>query len=344
MADENHAIVVGLNHYPGITPLEGPENDAIWFHDWLLKNGLVDKDRATLILSSAFAPPAAQSLDAMPDTGAIDRAFERLLRIGVQDDRVGKRLYLFFSGHGFGPDLDEAALLMANCEASIGITGHYINAVQYANFFAKAAYFDEIVLFMDCCRDDLWQAPPRQAPWQRSPNPDGADVKRFYGLATKWARKAREAAPPGGGPVHGHFTRALKAAFEGGAVDQNKDLTTGSVRAFCLSWVQSVLKPELAAQNAPVPEPQFVQKDDFVLARGLATGLTTVTVTFKPASQAAKAGYTLLGGKPQKLVANDTGANPWVHHLDFGHYSIFDPAGNQVAEFDTLGVDVPLNV
>jgi hypothetical protein len=144
--------------------------------------------------------------------------------------------------------------------------------------------------------------------------------------------------------VHGHFTRALQAALEGGAADKDQKLTTSSVLAFCTNYVQVVIKPDLVKQNVEVPEPQFVQKDEFVIATGVNPTLTTVTVTFKAASQAAKSGFTLLGGKPQKLVANTMGADPWVHHLDFGHYSIFDPAGTQVAEFDTLGVDVPLDV
>jgi hypothetical protein len=343
MADENYAIVVGLNHYPGITPLLGPENDAKWFHGWLIKNGLVEKKNATLILSSAFTA-APLTIEAKPDTVAIDQAFERLLRIGVANDKVGKRLYLFFSGHGFSPGLNDAALLMANCEASLGITGHYVNAVHYADFFAKAAYFDEIALFMDCCRDDLWQAPVRIAPWQVLRSVDGANVKRFYGLATKWARKAREAATPAG-PVHGHFTRALQAALEGGAVGKDTKLTTGALLAFCTNYVQVVIKRELVKQNLEVPEPQFVQKDDFEIATGLTPTSTSVSIKFSPASQASKTSYTLFGGsKPQVLLNNTAGADPWVHTLEFGHYSIFDPNGKQVAEFDTLGESVEINV
>src|SRR5687768_1208092 len=98
MAD-NHAIVVGLNHYPGITPLLGPENDAKWFHGWLITNSLVGEKHAELILSSNFAAhqqveKQPDVIDAQPDTMAVDRAFERLLRKGIDQEKVGKRLYL----------------------------------------------------------------------------------------------------------------------------------------------------------------------------------------------------------------------------------------------------------
>ena len=118
MAD-NYAIVVGLNHYPGITPLFGPENDATWFHKWLLDHSLVQ--HSELIISSHFER-REDPIDAQPDTMAVDRAFERLLRIGIEKGKAGKRLYLFFSGHGFGPTINDSALLMANCNASMGIT------------------------------------------------------------------------------------------------------------------------------------------------------------------------------------------------------------------------------
>ena len=338
---ENHAIVVGLNHYPGIAPLAGPENDARWFHSWLVDNKLVKDENATLILSSAFGA-AEKAVQAKPDTVSVDQAFERLLRIGVENDKVGHRLYLFFSGHGFSPTLNDAALLMANCDASVGITGHYVNAVHYADFFATGAFFDEIVLFMDCCRDDLFRAPTRVAPWQSVRNVDGGNVKRFYGLATKWARKARESKT--GGQVHGHFTRALKAALEGDAVNKSGELTTGTVLAFTTNYVQRVIKPELDALGLDVPEPQFPQKDDFVIATGLVPRLTPVTIRFTPASAPSRTQFGLMGGSLGGFIPNTAGDSPWTHKLDFGQYAVLNGAGKPVATFDALGLEVAVDV
>ena len=164
----DHAIVVGITKYPGISDLEGPENDARWFHGWLIKKNLVSKDNAALIVSSDFKPmksTATLARHALPSTAAVDSAFERLLALGGDEGVVGDRLYLFFSGHGFAQTLDEAALLMSNCDLQTGATGHHVNAVRYADFFAMSAYFNEVVLFMDCCRDDLVQVPARLPPW-----------------------------------------------------------------------------------------------------------------------------------------------------------------------------------
>src|SRR6185295_15690419 len=210
MAGDNYAIVAGINHYPGIVDLKGPENDAQWFHDWLIRNKLLDKSRAKLILSSDFQQPGGptECFECLPDIAVIDRAFERLLKAGSGSGKVGGRLYLFFAGHGFGPDLNSSALLSSYADMIVGTTGHHINGVQYADWFATAAYFDEIVLFMDCCRDPMPRAPDRKPPWQAIQNGRAARVKRFYGLATKWAKKAREATASNGA-IHGYFTQAL---------------------------------------------------------------------------------------------------------------------------------------
>lgn len=338
----NYAIVVGLNSYPGITPLLGPENDARWFHKWLLDNSLVEEEDAKLIVSSGFKAES-ETINAQPDTMAVDRAFERLLHIGHKKEKVGKRLYLFFSGHGFGPTINDAALLMANCDSKMGFTGHYVNAVMYADFFVTANYFDEIVLFMDCCRDDLWRAPNRIPPWQSLRNVEAGNVKKFYGLATKWAQKAREAPTPEG-TVHGYFTRALKAAFEGGAVDKSKRLSTSTVMDFTLNYVQGVIKPELAQKNLKAPEPEFPEKDDFVIATGLTPKLTPVSITFSPASQATKSKFVLTGGAAKVMLPNSTGADPWTHELGFGNYAVFDATGELVKEFVAFGEKVSLSV
>lgn len=44
---EDYAIVVGINHYPGMNPLKGAEQDALNFIEWLKdpKGGDVPKEQ-----------------------------------------------------------------------------------------------------------------------------------------------------------------------------------------------------------------------------------------------------------------------------------------------------------
>jgi hypothetical protein len=53
---------------------------------------------------------------------------------------VGRRLYLYFAGHGFAPTDTETALLMANATRTRG--GHHIPGRSYAEWFYRAGYFN----------------------------------------------------------------------------------------------------------------------------------------------------------------------------------------------------------
>ena len=214
---------------------------------------------------------------------------------------------------------------------------------MYADFLATAAFFDEILLFMDCCRDDLWRAPGRIPPWQSLRDSDAGGVKRFYGLATQWAQKAREAPTPEG-TVHGYFTRALKAAFEGGAVDINRRLTTSTVMSFVINYIQGVIKPELTEQTFKAPEPQFPQRGRFPHSHRPDTQVHGIVHRLLPASQANKSQFVLMGGAAAVSRTNSTGADPWLHELGFGHYAVLDAGGAIAREFDAFGEKVDLNV
>jgi len=111
MAKDDWAIAVGVKSYfdPDLGGLEGPENDANEFHKWVVSRdgGAVPRGQAQLILSSMYHPPFQSASDAMPTAEAVKAAFDHLRSIADENQKkengrvVGRRLYLFFSGHGF---------------------------------------------------------------------------------------------------------------------------------------------------------------------------------------------------------------------------------------------------
>jgi hypothetical protein len=128
-----------------------------------------------------------------PTPETVDEAFKRLVRLGRNPDkcgRAGRRLYIFFSGHGSSPDLepDEAALLMAN--AARDVPGYHVPGRLYANSLLVEAPFDEIVPLMDCCRDDDSRVARRPPAWVAYPSAKGSTVRKFYAFATRWGRQA----------------------------------------------------------------------------------------------------------------------------------------------------------
>lgn len=311
MSSEDRAILVGISRYPGLEDLDGPENDANDFAAWLRDpaGGAVPDEGITLILSSHY-PAAPSVLDAQPTTEALVRAFAGLWDEGLasRDGRVGRRLYIFMAGHGFAPDLKTAALLMANAAKSR--LGLHIPGPSYADRFRQAGFFAEIVLLMDCCRDNLPQTPVHQPPFAVTTSPQPANY--FYGFATTFSRRAREE-PDADGRVAGIFTRALLAGLRGEAAQPATGLITGASLAAYLYNVGGAGPP--AAPPGPGsavppsrqdPELQFPAQPEIIWVEGAAA---PPSFTVRVSCSAATAGRTLqlLDGTLAPVTASSTG-------------------------------------
>jgi hypothetical protein len=244
---DDQAIVVGVSRYPILGDLAGPENDANDFADWLCSSegGGVPANNVTLVLSPRI-PAAVSPLKAEPTTSALEEAFDALYDLGDQNNgKAGRRLYLYLAGHGFAPTLEDAALLMAN--AARGRV-HHLAGRPYANWFRRSAFFDEVVLFMDCCRENYPRSPVRPCHLDTINGPRLA--RHFYGLATEWSRAAREA-PDDDGVVHGLFTTALLAGLRGGASEPGGEITGASLERFVFNFLQKL------QGNGERQEPKF---------------------------------------------------------------------------------------
>lgn len=93
------ALVVGINHYPsaGVQELEGAVHDAEEFYTWVTdpKGGDVDEKHAK-ILKTNDGPDKSR-----PKMQQIEDFFDELM--DAPTDQVGRRLYLYLSGHGIAP-------------------------------------------------------------------------------------------------------------------------------------------------------------------------------------------------------------------------------------------------
>lgn len=253
---DDWALVVGVSKYPGLTNLEGPENDATAFYEWVVsaKGGNVPKEHTALVLSSNY-PPAATPRQAQPCLSVIENAFDDLQDIADKNAaagngrRTGRRLYIYLSGHGCAPRLHDSALLTA--EATRKRAGYHVLGKLFADWFLRANFFDEAVLFMDCCRESYEQTVPRFPPYIPITGPDALDkAKTFYGFGTKWSRMSRERRMPNG-KVHGVFTYALLQGLEGDACD----LATGEITAMTLgNYLFNHMKRYLRDEDLADPE------------------------------------------------------------------------------------------
>jgi hypothetical protein len=256
VAADDRAIVVGISHYPALGDLAGPENDARAFDEWLRSpsEGNVPKNKIDLILSSKF-PQRKNPVSAKPTAEAVKEAIDKLHLIGDNGDgHVGRRLYLFMAGHGLARGFKDAALLMAN--AALKRTGHHVPGRPYADWFRESAFFDEVVLIMDCCLEDYKLSPLQPCHLDPVSGSGGnrPAVRYYYALAAEFGRPAREL-PDENGVVRGLLTSAILAGLRQGP------LGGGDVTG---KWLSDFVRGYIPQQR---PSFDYEPTDDIILVK-----------------------------------------------------------------------------
>lgn len=332
MNERDFAVVVGISKYGSIRPeLEGPERDAAAFANWLESpdGGDVPSRNVTRILSSSFEPDnlaLGQNVENyQPTLSAITAAFFPLMRRAVQNPnvpRVGRRLYIYLSGHGMTPRVDpvsstnNAALLAANCIEDVNYES--ISGYAYAEWFRLSHAFEEILLFMDCCRNDKPDVPSAiiTTPIVRGGRPD--DVQVFYAWATLWDTRAWEQ-PLGNPPARrGVFTYALLEALNEGPPDEQGRLTPRGVVGHL-----AVRIPELRQGDVrQVPQffPTIPDGRIVIVPRVKNAPQTNVKITFGVAVHGQEA--DLQDGAFTSVQTHTATADPWFLALSPGTYTI----------------------
>lgn len=251
MAQNDYAVVVGISTYPDLGSLGGPANDALDFYNWLLAadGGNVPRAQVTRIVSPAYANPP-QIMDAEPQIGEVEKAFQKIALDLRQSGQQAGRLYVYLAGHGFSKEVGEAALLMANAVKGL-TTNLHIAGRAYAERFSKSSFFREVVLLMDCCREDFKMTTPRPPAIDDISGANPAEI--FYGFATTWSRASREGPWGNNNEVRGIFTLALLAGLRGGAKrDANGQISRDNLATFISEYVQKsqpALAPGQKQQN-----------------------------------------------------------------------------------------------
>lgn len=247
---DHYAILVAINHYPGLTNLAGPENDANEFLRWLIDpaggdlqdpSGLPSDQRRVEVIRSSDFPPTIDPDDANPTETQFKKILNRWLKVnGEWRDRVGERLYLFFAGHGFTSGaLADPALFTA--QAQLGDTAH-IAAYRYASKIQNSGFFDEVILIMDCCQDVLKASQVGDPSWAPPDRQRSSNVKLMQAYGAPRGRKAFEAAG-GSGAIHGYFSSVFMDAIRTAPADRDGYVMARAVEdRFSDLWAARYLK------------------------------------------------------------------------------------------------------
>jgi hypothetical protein len=267
MANDDYAVVVGINCYPNFAQdaqLEGAENDADAFCNWLETVGAVPHDHIYRICSQNWNP-GEPCEPGKPTVAEILKAFKEFLassqagNAAMEGRRVGRRLYVFLAGHGFAKRIKsdageqhwQPALLLANAETMLP---HHLSGRYWATDFYAGGLFDDVILFMDCCLQPFQNIDLQPPPWIKLgeiPNPKG---KFLYAFAAKYGLAAfeRDYVVAGRNGKHGVFTLALLAGLSGEAWDPTLPLPDGkyavtgkSLKAYLRNFTKKFFTTEM---------------------------------------------------------------------------------------------------
>ncbi len=321
--DRDWAIVIGINQYPrvvGASPLQGAVNDAGRFIEWLIKpdGGAVPDDH----IGNFIQGPAIVGQPLFPMDIDVRKFISQNLLNLLPTRPFGRRIYLYFSGHGISPtsqdNIRNAALLMADAVDPTPL--FHIPGNIWAEGMRSSAYFEEVVLIMDCCRDFNKNV---------SPNSDGMfdpytiskNCVLVEAYATTWASKARELPVPPNNEVRGVFTYSLLQVLNSGRM-------SGAVlKQSVKRHLALVLKDEKRAQD-PVIGPDG-ELDKITFNEAALPPRTPVTLKGHPATPPVIEFFPEGSNSSQQVALTDWSfdGDGWMGTLEPSQYELRLPGG-----------------
>jgi hypothetical protein len=215
-SEADRAIVVGIARYPqlGLKSLNGPVNDAKRMADWLVNSA---RAHVTLITSDGNGTDSWNVSDLRPHPQDVVSRFVTYLAEAQTRPtrRLGKRLYVYMAGHGFMPEPRNLSLIMADALGPVYIPN--IQATSWIDWFADQLYFDEHVLWMDCCATRAFSYDGGKPLLQKTATRQDGRGKVFMAFAAGPTLETFEGPVGQNGQIGGLFTDRLLRGLEGAA-------------------------------------------------------------------------------------------------------------------------------
>jgi hypothetical protein len=344
---EDYAIVVGISKYPGLgkgpnasADLQASETDAEGIYHWLADpiGGGLPRENVSLILTGQFPPPI-DIQDVEPQGQRIRDEFKRLNALAEESEaagqgrRVGRRLYIYMSGHGFSPKRSQGALYTANATPIDPLNSF---ASGWLEWFQDNAYFQEYVLWLDCCMDREFTVIPEPIFRPRGVFQQAGPT--FIGFAAHRPLKAVERPiAEDSGKIHGVFTWTLLRGLKGGAVNPETGEVTGrSLGDYIINAMKSYLRPEDLANPEISKEPDVPRADArLILAKNIAGQEQPVTFRFPPECENEVA--LIWSGNPPQPHSTQISGGEASKGLNVGLHVVEVPAAGFRQGFEVVG-------
>jgi hypothetical protein len=339
----DHALVVGINRYPKIRTLTGAQKDAEDFYNWVIDpvGGGVAKEHALLLCSPAAA--AADPDDELPDKVLVEKFFTRIDNAANANNqageglRAGRRLWLFFSGHGFAPSLDRSGVLMANATRD---RVHNIAAMLWADRLYEGGWFDDIILFQDACRERISDAELTPPFIRTRTAPAGQQRRRFYAFSAKDRKLSKEIQI--NGSTRGVFTHILLQGLRGQARDPRTGaVTTAQLKAFLQANMRTLLPAEDLQDDEIAKMPEVYDPDPFDIVAAPAPAAAAPQAAQAPdfpvrITGAAGPTARIVDSGLQQVSSATPALDPWNVRLPRGFFKLVTD-DNRSALFEVTG-------
>lgn len=299
MNDRDFALLFGFDHYKSLKPLKGPIGDAEDFQKWLL-----DPEGGNIPSGNCFMLPSDP--DYKPGQDDVDDRVDLIL------DAIGKgkgrRLYIFFAGHGFGVSYDNNGLLLPKW--SLRGRNAAFSSKAYFDYFVESDLFEEVLLFLDCCRDPKTSVVPR-GPRNGNVATKNTQCRSSIFYASEFTQSSYEDVVGETGLVRGNFSLALMRGLRGGAANERGEVTLKKLASFTKILTENFAcgEDEIVRRQKVVVN-HFNDSEEDVVLYTFPGGrpLTTLTVTFL-----IEGTYMLKGQKLEVLKeGTETAGAMWV--------------------------------
>lgn len=272
MAKDDCAVLVGIARYfepSTYPPLQGPVHDVASVYDWLIHKSGGDVPKANIrmlvtgedLLAKPYPKPEDFELSAWkPSLASITAEVFSLIFDTKKHfiQRPNGRLYLYFSGHGFTNEKVGNGAALFTAEAG-GDDHANLGGTLCAEALANMRVFGQIVLIMDCCRDELSASPYGRLNLTDA-EADGAQrVPRLEIYAGPKGVRAQEGALSPEGPIAGYLTNAVLRALREAPPNVVGQISANRLNEY-ITWNWSSLVPAGSEPPTPRIHPPFTDQ------------------------------------------------------------------------------------
>jgi Caspase domain len=269
MGADDWALVVGIANYPsyGHTPddannLRGPIYDAEAVAKFLKNEYHVGHITLLTSTDNNGAPWSNQPRPIRADIESWirDVAVQSARNIASGNGpQVGRRLYIYMSGHGLAPEYYKRALVTSNALSKVFVD--HVLATTWQEHLPGTRFFSEYVLWMDCCTQARVTLVPSLPPFEIKAPPVPRPPQVVI-CAAKFPLLAVELPLGPNGEFCGLFTHELLRGLRGAAVNPtNGGIRTKDLRAHLFKTMPPYIDA-LPDKTGLSREPDFLADDD----------------------------------------------------------------------------------